>query len=94
MELQIHFPYISTECTKDTLFLPLRQKGPQRQPNDSISQLLKSGTLEALSCLLMLGSFEKLRNVTMSFVSPVCQSDYPFVRMEQPGSYWMDFHEI
>ena len=42
----------------------------------------------------MLGSFAKFRNAAMSFVMSVCPSVCPFVRMEQPGSYWMDIHGI
>jgi len=34
--------------------------------------------------------FTKLRKATISFVMSV----RPFVRMEQLGSHWTDFHEI
>jgi len=46
----------------------------------------------AVDCITspFLGEFAKLRKATISFVMSVC----PSVRMEQIGSYWMDFHEI
>ena len=53
-------------------------------------------TCHEFSCLLpkvayvLLGAFVKLRKATVSFVMSVC----PFVRMEQLGSHWTDFHEI
>jgi hypothetical protein len=37
-----------------------------------------------------LGSFPKLRKVTITFVMSVIIS----VRMEQLGSHWTDFHEV
>ena len=37
-----------------------------------------------------LGSFAKFRKATVSFVMSV----RPFVRLEQLGSHWADFHEI
>jgi hypothetical protein len=37
-----------------------------------------------------LGAFEKVRKATISFVMYVS----PYVRMEQIGSHWTDFHEI
>jgi hypothetical protein len=37
-----------------------------------------------------LGMFKKLQKATISFVVPVCSS----IHMEQPGSHWMDIHEI
>jgi len=40
------------------------------------------------------GTFTKLRKVAISFVMSVCLSVCPSVRMEQLGSYRMDFHEI
>jgi hypothetical protein len=42
----------------------------------------------------MLGLFAKVRRATISFFMSVCLPDPPFVRMEQLGSHWMDFHEI
>jgi uracil DNA glycosylase len=35
-------------------------------------------------------AYAQLRKATVVFVKPV----YPSVRMERPGSHWMDFHEI
>jgi hypothetical protein len=43
-----------------------------------------------MSSHFILGAFAKLRKVAISFVTPVCL----YVRMEQLGSHWMDFHEI
>jgi hypothetical protein len=37
-----------------------------------------------------LGVFEKLEKATLSFIMSVCTS----IHLEQPGSHWMDFHEI
>ena len=37
-----------------------------------------------------LGTFEKLRKTTISFVMSV----HPLVSMKQLGSHWSDFHEI
>jgi hypothetical protein len=37
-----------------------------------------------------LNPFAKLRKASFSFVMPA----YPYVRMEQLGSHWTDFHEI
>ena len=42
------------------------------------------------SCTRFLGAFAKLRKATVSFVMTACM----FVRVEQPGSHWTDFHEI
>jgi hypothetical protein len=46
-------------------------------------------------CLRMfLGTFEKLRNATISWVMSVFLSARPFVRMEQLDSNWVHFDEI
>jgi hypothetical protein len=42
----------------------------------------------------IVGAFVKLRKATGSFVASICLSVQPFVRMEQMGSHWTDFHEI
>ena len=39
---------------------------------------------------VLIGAFLRLRKTTISFVMSPC----PFVRMEQLGFHWTDFHEI
>ena len=43
--------------------------------------------------LSILGAFATLRRGNISFVMSVCPSVRTFVRMEQLGSHWTDFHE-
>jgi len=47
-------------------------------------------SVERLRNVPLLGAFAKLLKATISIVMSVC----PFVRMEQLGSHWTDFHEI
>jgi len=42
----------------------------------------------------ILGSFPKLHKAIISFVTSVCLSVRPSVRMEQLDSHWTDFHGI
>ena len=43
---------------------------------------------------MMLDTFTKLRKATISSVMSVCLCVCPFVRIEQFGSRWENFHEI
>jgi len=40
------------------------------------------------------GAFADLRKVTISVALPLCPSAHPFVRTEELGCHWKDFHEI
>jgi hypothetical protein len=43
---------------------------------------------------LLLGEFVSLRQAAISFVISVCPSVFPYVRMKQLSSYWIDIREI
>jgi len=43
---------------------------------------------------MFLGAFAKLRKASICFVMSVCLSVCPFVRTDQIGNQWSDFHEI
>jgi hypothetical protein len=55
-----------------------------------LSQSVMTTYLSWLKFSVILGTFTELRKATKSFVMPVC----PFVRIQQLGSYWKDFHTV
>ena len=58
----------------------------------SHSSLLRSSK-DSLTSVATSGAFKKLRKTIVSFVVSVCLSVLSFVRMEQLGCHWKDFHE-